>query len=122
MEESSVDKIDPERARKLIASGEAQALDVRGEDAWRESHVPGAVHADAGDVESHVDELQRGRGVVIVADDDDSGRRVAEALRGHDLEVSVLKGGMDSWEDEDFKSEPSQDPDEDSPVEPDAAR
>lgn len=122
MAKSSVETIDSKEARRLIASGEAQALDVRDDEAWRESHVPGAVHADPDDVESHADELQRGRAVVVIADDDDGGRRAAEALQGHDLEVSVLKGGMKSWESEDFKTEPSQDPDEDSPVEPDAAR
>jgi len=122
MGQSSVKTIDPERARQLVASGEAQALDLRGEEAWRESHVPGAVHADADDVESHADELERGRAVVVIAADEDSGRKAAEALSGRDLDVAVLEGGMDAWNDEDFKTEPSGDPDEDAPVEPDAAR
>lgn len=114
--------IDPERARQLVATGEAQALDLRGEDAWRESHVPGAVHADPDDVTSHADELGRGGAVVVIAEDEDSGRKAAEALRGRDLDVAVLAGGMDAWSDEDLKTEPSADPDDDAPVEPDAAR
>ena len=114
--------IDPDRARQLVARGEAQALDLRGEEAWRESHVPGAVHAAPDDVESHADELQRGGAVVVIAEDEDSGRKAAEALRGRDIEVAVLDGGMDAWSDEDFKTEPSADPDGDAPVEPDAAR
>jgi rhodanese-related sulfurtransferase len=120
--EENVKTIDPERARKLVASGEAQALDLRGDEAWRESHVPGAVHADPDDVESHADELKRGGAVVVIAEDEDSGRKAAQALSGHDLDVAVLDGGMDAWDDEDFKTEPSSDPDEDAPVEPDAAR
>ena len=118
----NVKTIDPEQARRMVASGEAQALDLRGDDAWRESHVPGAVRAEANDVESHADELDRGGAVVVIAEDEDSGRKAAEALSGRDLDVAVLEGGMDAWSDEDFKTEPSVDPDEDAPVEPDAAR
>lgn len=115
-------KIDPAKARVLIASGEAQALDLRGEDAWRESHVPGAVHSAPEEVGSHADELKRGSAVVVVADDEDAARKAAEALRDEQLDVALLDGGMKAWSREKLKTEPSVDPADDAPIEPDAAR
>ena len=119
---ADVQTIDPKKARRLIGRSEAQAIDLRGDDAWRESHVPGAIHSPPDELDAHADELEGGTPVVLVADDDDVAREAAEALQSRDLEVALLDGGMKAWLGEGFQAEPSDDPDEDAPIEPDAAR
>lgn len=119
---ADLQKIDPKEARRLIGRGDAQAVDLRDDDAWRESHVAGAIHSPPGELDSDAGELEGGTQVVLVADDDDVAREAAEALQGRDLEVALLDGGMKAWLGEGFQAEPSDDPDEDAPIEPDAAR
>ena len=107
----TLERIDVEAARRQIAGGEAQALDVRDEEAWRDAHIPGALKS--------VDELDEGKQVVIVADGDPPDD-VASALDEKGLEARILEGGMDSWKDADFTLQPSEDVDESEELEEDA--
>ena len=103
-----MDRIEVEEARRQIAGGDAQALDVRDEDAWRDAHIPGAVKS--------VDELAEGQAVVIVADGDPSDE-VTSALDERGIEAKLLEGGMSSWKDADFTLQPTDDVDESEEVE-----
>ena len=120
MAAKTIETIEPEQARRRIASGEAQAVDVRDEEAWKDAHVPGSVRIAPEEIERGADRLESGQGVVVLADEEDAGRRAAEALRERGFEASVLKGGMDAWKSEDFTIQPSDDPDDDAPVDPGA--
>ena len=109
-----------EEARRMIASNEAQAVDVRGEDAWEDAHVPGAVRLEPDELDSAADRLESDRGVVVIANGDaDVGRDAVDKLREQGFEASLLEGGMDAWKSEDYTIQPSHDPDDDAPVEPD---
>ena len=104
-ESAELERVEVEDAREQIAGGDAQALDVRGEDAWNDAHIPGAVGS--------VDELkQEGGRVIIVADDDPPGD-VVKSLSDGGFEVAVLDGGMDAWKSADFTIQPSDDLGED---------
>jgi rhodanese-related sulfurtransferase len=45
---------DAEEARRQIASVEAKALDLRPQEEWQESHLPGALHIPADELESRL--------------------------------------------------------------------
>ena len=107
----TLERIDVEDARQQIAGGEAQALDVRDEEAWRDAHIPGAV--------TSVEQLDEGKPVVIITDGD-LPDDVASALEEKGLEARVLEGGMDSWKDADFTLQPSEDVDESEELDEDS--
>jgi rhodanese-related sulfurtransferase len=98
-----MESIEVEDARRQIAGGEAQALDVRDDEAWAEAHIPGAVN--------DVDSLDQGQAVIVVADGDPP-EAVTAQLSERGLEVRVLAGGMDAWKDADFTIQPTDDVEE----------
>lgn len=109
-----LERIEVEEARRRIAGGEAQALDVRGQEAWRDAHIPGAVAAEESSIEGVTEDLDADQPVIIVADGDDPPDAIVSALNDGGFEVAVLKGGMDSWKSADFTIQPSDDVDEDA--------
>jgi rhodanese-related sulfurtransferase len=60
---SEVSRINPEEAQKL---NDAVWVDTRNPQAWGEAtkKIPGAIRIPADDLESHVDELPKGRPIV----------------------------------------------------------
>jgi rhodanese-related sulfurtransferase len=108
--------VEAEAARRALASNEAHAIDIRGDDEWRSGHIPGAHHIPEDELEERSDDFPT-EGRIIIADED--GQRAADAasnLReaGHD--AVALDGGMDSWRSEDLPLQPSTDPDDESPI------
>jgi rhodanese-related sulfurtransferase len=117
---ASSETLKPEQARQLIASaGPAQVIDIRDQEAWLDGHVPGANRIDPDDLDTAVKGLSEDDPVVVVGEDTESATRVAEALAERGYEAQVLEGGMDSWKSEDFTLQPSHDPEDDAPVDPD---
>jgi rhodanese-related sulfurtransferase len=57
MEASSEERVGAKQAREAIATGEAQAIDIRAKEDWLEGHVPGALHAAGDQFEAQVGEL-----------------------------------------------------------------
>ena len=115
-EGGSEEAVEPEEARQALASNEAHAIDIRGDEEWRSGHIPGAHHIPEDDLEERSDDFPT-EGRIIIADED--GQRAAEAassLRDAGHDAVALDGGMDSWRSEDFPLQPSTDPDDDSPV------
>src|SRR3990170_821685 len=108
-----LERVEVEEARRRIAGGDAQALDVRGQEAWRDAHIPGAVAAEESSIEAVVDDLDADQPVIIVADGDPPDA-IISALNDGGFEVAVLEGGMDSWKGADFTIQPSDDVDEDA--------
>jgi rhodanese-related sulfurtransferase len=119
MAEKGEERIDIDQARQEIARGDAQAVDVRDDDAWNEGHPPGAVHIPKDKLDSDTDELESGTRVAVFAEDDDAAADAAGALRDRGFDAVAVKGGMDAWTKEDFNVQPSPDPDEDAEIEPD---
>jgi thiosulfate sulfurtransferase len=101
------------KARLEIAGGEARAIDVRDEEEFGEAHAHGAIHIPL-DRLSDAEGLESGQRVVVFASDDESARKAVETLRERGLDAVAAKGGMDAWLSEDFKAQPTSDPDSDT--------
>jgi rhodanese-related sulfurtransferase len=84
---------DAEEARRLIASGEAKALDLRPGEEWQESHLPGALHIPGPELGSRIEELSEHKRLIVVGPGEDVERAIEE-LRDHGHEAAALEGGM----------------------------
>ena len=103
-----------EEARREIAGGEATAVDVRSEEEWGEGHVPGAIHLPDGDPEQATKPLADGARLLVIAKDGKLAVRAAKDLSDRGYDAVAVDGGMDDWVSEDFKIQPTADPDEDT--------
>ena len=108
------DKLSIEEARVAIAGGEADALDIREEEDWSKAHVPGAIHIPMNQLSSGLDELDSDRRLIVFAGDEDSGREAVSALRERGFDAAIAEGGIKEWSSEDFRLQPTEDPDEDT--------
>ncbi len=104
--------IDVEEARQAIASGDADALDIRDEETWSEGHVPGATHVSAEKLSSALDELDSDRRLIVFAPDPSSGREAVSTLRDHGFNASLVEGGIEQWSSKDFRLQPTEDPEQ----------
>ena len=115
MAESDPEKIDLEKARQEIASGsEAIAVDVRSEEEFREAHIPGAIHLPDGDPDSATKELKDGARLIVIAESGKQAAKAASELGERGYDAVALDGDMDDWVSEDFNTQPSSDPDEET--------
>jgi rhodanese-related sulfurtransferase len=108
--------LDPEQARELIASNQATAIDIRGDDEWREKRVPGARHASEQELGSALEQVDEEQIVLVVCGDGSRSAEVAEKLRESGREAACIDGGMDAWEGKKFPLQPSDDPADDAIV------
>jgi rhodanese-related sulfurtransferase len=102
-----------EQAREAVAGGDAKALDIRDEEEWSGAHVPGAIHIPAEKLESGIDDLDLDseQRLVVFASDQSAGKEAVSALREKGFEASLVKGGVEKWNSEDFRLQPTEDPD-----------
>jgi rhodanese-related sulfurtransferase len=106
-----------ERARELIASNEAQALDIRDSEEWESSHIPGALHIPEAELEGRSEEIPAEGTLIVVCAGGKRSAEVAASLReDRGLDAANIEGGMKAWESEQFPMQPSTDPS--APVEP----
>jgi rhodanese-related sulfurtransferase len=99
-------QVGADRARKLIATEGATALDIRDEDDFVEGHIAGAINVSENDLDSHLDELSKDAPVIVVCADGDRSSDVAERLREDGYEAASIKGGMGAWSKEDLPAQP----------------
>lgn len=59
-----IERITAERLREMLASGEAIAMDVRGESAFLNGHVRGAIHLPAENFDAFAKTLPRDKTIV----------------------------------------------------------
>ncbi len=109
--------VDPEKAREMVASNEATAVDIRDSDAWRKGHLPGARHHPEDELEEGLEQIDSEQTVIIVCEDGNASAKVAESLSGEGGRKAVsLEGGMKAWRSDDMPMQPSTDPDDDVPI------
>jgi rhodanese-related sulfurtransferase len=108
------EKVSIEEARRAIAGGDADALDIREEEDWSKAHVPGAIHVPRDRLSSGIDELDPDRRLIVFAGDEGSGNEAVSTLRERGFDVALAEGGIDDWISEDFRTQPTEDPDEDT--------
>jgi rhodanese-related sulfurtransferase len=91
------DRIDPQAASVMLETGSAVLVDVRDEAAWREGHVPGALHIPIDALADRLDELPSGVLVITTCGGGSRGVRAAGLLEPTGRDVAVLQGGMRGW-------------------------
>jgi len=112
--ETKTQTISVEAARKEIAGGDAVAVDVRSEEEWSEGHVPGATHLPDAQAEASADRPQEGARLMVIAKDGKEAVKAASRLSDAGYEAVAVDGSMKDWISEDFKLQPTPDPDEDT--------
>jgi rhodanese-related sulfurtransferase len=111
VEGETKEKLGIEDARRQIAGGEADAVDIRDEEDWQAGHVPGAIHIPKNELESRTDDLDSDRRLIIFAPDEESGREAVSTLRERGFDAAMAEGGISEWSSEDFRIQPSEDAD-----------
>ena len=112
--EAKTETIGVEEAHREIAGGKATAVDVRSEEEWSESHVPGATHLPDGDLDASDDRPEEGARLLVIAKDGKQAAKAAGSLSEQGYEAVAVDGDMDEWISQDFKVQPTPDPDEDT--------
>jgi len=106
------------KARELIATGGAQALDIRGRDEFAEGHIAGATNEPEEELDSRLDELSSNDPVIVVCADGKRSAEVAERLRGQGYEVASVEGGMAAWSSDKLPLQPTEDEEFEGPRRP----
>ena len=113
-DEGQAETISTEETREALGTNDAVAVDLRDEEEWRTGHVPGARRISADEL-PEVDDLPDQK-VIVICEDGKKSAEVAEKLRSDDREAVAMEGGMEQWRSDDLPMQPSEDPDEDSPI------
>jgi phage shock protein E len=115
---SEGEKVGVEDARREIAGGSAVAVDVRSKEEWGEGHVPGAIHFPEWEEEASgpSERLDEGARLMVIAKNGRMAARAAKGLGERGYDAVAVDGGMDDWVSEDFKIQPTEDPDEDTEI------
>jgi rhodanese-related sulfurtransferase len=100
------ERLDPGRARELIATEGAQALDLRPLDEYAEAHIAGSVHAEEDEVDEALESLSKDQPVVVIGADDERSASVASDLRERGFQAAILQGGMQAWSGESLPTQP----------------
>ena len=104
-----------EDAREVIASGEAKALDIRDDEEWEETRIPGAVHHTEEEVMERLKEFPEDTAIVVVCADGDRSAKVAAKLREEGRQAASIEGGMSAWQGERLPEQPRADEEYEGP-------
>jgi rhodanese-related sulfurtransferase len=92
------------------------AVDVRSEEKFMEGHPAGAINLPDADPEAGSKKPEDGAQMIVIAESGKQAKEAASKLSDAGYEAIALDGDMDDWLDEDFKIQPSRDPDEDTEI------
>ena len=92
-----VDHIGPEEAARLLANG-AALIDVREPEEWRVGRAAEAIHIPLGELGARLDEVPKGRELVMVCRSGSRSAAAAAALLEIGLPAVNLAGGMQAWQ------------------------
>lgn len=94
----TVEQVKPERAADLLKSGAYKLLDVRGEDEYREHHIPGALHIPLGQVLDHLPELERQQPLIVQCGGGVRSQMIISLLQARGFKNLLnLSGGITAW-------------------------
>jgi hydroxyacylglutathione hydrolase len=97
-EVTATSRLDLRQTADALAAGQGALLDVRSRAEWAAGHLPGAVNLPLGELEQRLDEVPRGRPLIVQCQ---TGARAAIAvslLKARGLEEVVLyTGGFAEW-------------------------
>jgi rhodanese-related sulfurtransferase len=109
--EAEVPRVDLERTRVAIASGEAIVIDVRSQEAYALSHIPGALNIQLSEFEMNSAGVNLDKDQWIITyctwmNEHTSARAAFILLQNGYTRVSALLGGFIAWIEADYPVEP----------------
>jgi hydroxyacylglutathione hydrolase/adenylyltransferase/sulfurtransferase len=90
-------ELSPEQAADLVASGEAELIDVREPYEREAGHIPGSLHMELGSLADRAGELPAGRALVFQCRVGARSAMAAFAFRRAGFDAHNLHGGIVSW-------------------------
>jgi hydroxyacylglutathione hydrolase len=87
----------PEELAPLLVSGAVQWLDVRSDEEWKESRIPGAEHRFLGRLPEQLESLDPNRPVVVQCRTGGRSAIAASLLQAAGYQVTNLSGGFLAW-------------------------
>lgn len=99
-------EISPQRAREMLAAGEAQLVDVREAYEWEEGRIPGARHIELERLASQAETIDGDRPVIFQCRLGSRSAMAAQAFRAAGYEAYSMAGGLQRWHDEGLPLEP----------------
>jgi rhodanese-related sulfurtransferase len=100
-----VPQLVPAAAHRLLASGDAVAVDVREADEWQVGRLPDSTWVPLSELAGRIDELPDMPLVIVCRTGSRSGM-VADALAATGRDVANLDGGLVAWRADGFALEP----------------
>jgi len=95
----AIKTITPEKASQMLAEGKAYLLDVRGEDEYRSSHIPGAHHIPMGAVFKNLDQFPRSKPIIVQCGGGLRSQVVGSLLKRVGFtNIRNLSGGIEAWQ------------------------
>jgi rhodanese-related sulfurtransferase len=104
------DRYDAKAARVRIGGGDAIVIDVRPDDEWQDSRIPGARRAPEDDVDSAIEDIPDDKQVIVVCADGSRSAEIAKRLSEAGRDATAIEGGMRAWDKARLLTQPSEDP------------
>lgn len=94
-----IKKILPEELHEKLEQGEKLSIiDVREDDEVAGGMIPGAKQIRLGDLENHLDDIDKDKEHIMVCRSGGRSGRACEFLDNQDYKVANMVGGMIAWE------------------------
>jgi rhodanese-related sulfurtransferase len=103
---SEEQELAPQEVSRLVASGEAQLVDVRTDEEWEAGRIAEARHMPLESLASQVEQLDRSKPLVLYCRGGDRSGAAAQALAASGWEARHLAGGLRAWAEEGLPLEP----------------
>jgi len=87
----------PEMLAGKIESGQVQLVDVRSDEEWKESRIPGADHRFLGRLPDQLESLDRNRPIVVQCRTGSRSAIAASILQAAGFPVANMSGGILAW-------------------------
>jgi rhodanese-related sulfurtransferase len=98
-------EVSREKARKLIDEG-AQLIDVRADHEWEAGRIAGAAHVPLPQLPQRLEEIDKGRPVVVYCRGGNRSTMAADALAEAGYDAAKLSEGIVGWSEDDLPLEP----------------
>jgi hydroxyacylglutathione hydrolase len=95
---ATTQQMTPQELAGALQAGRVNVIDVRGASEWESGHVPAVPNIPLGSLEEHLEDLPRGRPVVVYCQTGGRSAIATSLLKAHGIEDIVnLTGGFAAW-------------------------
>lgn len=110
--------IEPERARDLLASAEARAIDLRPIEELGQTHAPSAMFVAGEEPATVAERVLLGDDVklIVFCEDGSESEKVASKLSEDGIDAVAVAGGWRAWTSANLPTQPGQDEEYEGPV------